>query len=610
MRPNKLSVLLIFGLPAVLICTTVSADTRSTAVFKSGRVIQGAGGKAAFSCDDEGLAFVFTETINGGAPPRELVLEEAGQESGEGTVQVEITRSCGQGEAIFDYAHSGNGATADDLSISPERFSISLPTEEGATESRTVGYQALEDNESEDEESFTLFGDQIVFFVEDTAGQASGRRDLLEIRIPANSENTVEPDDLPEEATDEEREAVEVLNDACLAAEPGSDLAATCDDIQETQGEAGDETRGEQARRIARAVDPREVTEATAATLETIGRVQHENLLSRLTALRNGSRGVEVSGLRLAMNGHSLGASWIQDYLDAEEEAGGGTRLLSEKWGVFLNGSISVGDQDFPQDSGYDFDVYDLTGGVDYRFDNGIILGGALGLTRLESDIDADGGTLDSDSVTLQGFGTWNLSESFYIDATAAYASGNIDQVRTIELGSAGALSDQTASGSTDSTQLSTSLTLNYRTSLANGWSLTNYGSLYFADSEVDELTEGGSGLALRFEKREFDSLLSSLGMRVSKAFNFGNSIMTTFADVSYKHESKDPVDVKTRFAAVDTRGPGVRIEDPDKDFGAVGAGASWVFRDGNQVFLKFNTLVMDDARSRSSIYLGARMEF
>ncbi len=272
MRLNNLFIFLVFALPAVLASTSVIAGVQSTAVFKSGNVIQGISGKAAFSCDDEGLAFVFTETVNGSAPPRELVLEEAGQESGEGTVEVEITRSCGDGEAIFEYAHAGNGATADDLSISPQNFSISLPTEEGATESRTVSYQALDDDESEDQESFTLFGDQIVFFVDNTAGQASGRRDLLHIRIPANSENAVETDDLPENATDEERDSVEVLNDACLAAEPGSDLAATCDEIQETQDETEDGPRGEQARRIARAVDPREVTEATAATLETIGR--------------------------------------------------------------------------------------------------------------------------------------------------------------------------------------------------------------------------------------------------------------------------------------------------------------------------------------------------
>lgn len=607
MRASWVAVLLVAGL---VMCDAALGSSRQVAVFTDGRAMPLSGDKAAFSCEDEDLAFVFTETVNGSAPPRVLTLVESEQEAGEGTVRVEITRTCGEGEAIFDYEHASAGATTDDLSISPEEFSITVPTTEGASVSRTVGYRALDDDESENEEAFTLLGTQIVFFVDNTAGQASSRRDLLEIRIPANSENVVEPEDLPDDTTEEERDAVDVLNGACLKAEPGTELAATCREIDRAQDDAPPEPRGEQARRIARAVDPREVTEATAAALETVGRVQHGNLVNRLTSLRNGSRGVDVSGLRLAMNGQSIGASWIQDYLDAEEEAGGGTRLLSEQWGVFLNGSISVGDQDFPQDSGYDFDVYDLTAGLDYRFNNGLILGGAIGLTRFESDIDADGGALDSDSVTLQGFGTFNLNENLYIDATAAYARGDVDQVRTIDLSGVGSLSQQSVSGSTDSTQVATSVSLNYQASLGNGWSLTNYGSLYFADNEVDVLTEGGSGLALNFEKREFDALLSTLGVRVSRVFNFQNGVMTAFGDVSYKHESKDAASINTQFAAINAPGPTVRIADPDKNFGSVGAGVSWVFRDGNQLFAKFNTLVLDDARTRSSIYVGARLEF
>lgn len=607
MRAGWVMLLLVAGLG---ISDSALALSRQVAVFTDGRAIPVSGDKAAFSCEDEGLAFVFTETVNGNAPPQTLTLEESEQESGEGNVRVEITRTCGEGEAIFDYEHVSAGATAEDLAISPEQFSISVPTTEGASASRAVSYQALDDDDSENEETFTLTGNQIVFFVDDTAGQSPSRRDLLEVRIPANSENVVEPGDLPAETSQGERNAVDRLNEACLEAEPGSDFAATCQAIDISQDTTPPGPRGEQARRIAMAVDPREVTEATAAALEALGRVQHENLLSRLVSLRNGSRGVEVSGLRLAMNGHSFGTSWIQDYLDAEEEAGGGSRLLSEKWGVFLNGSISIGDQDFTQNSGYDFDIYDLTGGMDYRFDNGLILGGAVGLTRFESDIDAEGGSLDSDSVTLQGFGTYNLTENFYVDATAAYARGDIDQVRTIDLSGIGALSEESVSGSTDSTQVATSVALNYQTTLGGGWSLTNYGSLYFADNEVDVLTEGGNGLALRFEKREFDALLSTLGVRVSRVFNFQNGVMTAFGDFAYKHESKDAANIDTQFAAVNTPGPTVRIADPDKNFGSVGAGVSWVFRDGNQLFVKFNTLILDDVRSRSSIYLGGRLEF
>lgn len=597
----------------ILVSGSVSAATRQLAVFADGRVTPVSAGKA-FSCDDEGLAFVFTETVNGAPPPQQLTLEEPEQETGSGNVRVEITQSCGQGEAVFDYAHDSATGSAADLDIAPEQFSISVSTTQGASASRSVSYRVIDDGDTEQRETFNLFGDQIVFFVGDTAGQATDRRDLLEIRIPANSENVVEPEDLPDDTTEGERETVDSLNEACRKAERGSELASTCDEIREAQDErdpdAPADPRGEQARRIAEAVNPGELMEATASALETIGRVQHENIVNRLASLRSGSRGVDVSGLQLAMNGHVMDMAWIQDYLEAESETGGGSRLLSEQWGIFVNGSISVGDEDFRQQSGYEFDIYDLTTGIDYRFNNGLILGGAVGLTKFESDIDADGGNLDSDSFIVQGFGTYNFTENFYLDGTAAYASGDVDQNRVIELSTVGSLSQQSVSGSTDSTQLSASLSLNYQTVFSNGWSLTNYGSFYFADTEVDELTEQGSSLALRYEKRQSDVLLSSLGLRVAKVFNFENGVMTAFADVAYKHESKDSVSVDTRFAAVDAAGPTVRLEDPDRNFGSAGFGGSWVFPSGNQLFLRFNTLVLDDFRNRSSVYLGARVEF
>ncbi|MDZ7687072.1 MAG: autotransporter domain-containing protein [Gammaproteobacteria bacterium] len=78
-------------------------------------------------------------------------------------------------------------------------------------------------------------------------------------------------------------------------------------------------------------------------------------------------------------------------------------------------------------------------------------------------------------------------------------------------------------------------------------------------------------------------ALLSSLGLRVSKVFNLKRGVMTGFADVAYKYESKDRLNVNTRFAAVDAPGPTVVIEDFDKDFGTAAIGATWIFPNGNQ---------------------------
>lgn len=607
-------------LTALIVCGALisdafaAANTRQMAVYADGRVQAVSGlGLESFSCEDEGLAFVFSETVNGEPPPQQLALGDSAQATAERTVRVEITQTCGEGEAAFQYAHeaAGAGSIPKDLDISPEQFSISVATSQGASATRKVMYQLTNGDEPRDEETVTLFGDRIVFFVEDTAGQATDRRDLLDIRIPANNPDTVDPADLPENTPEEERDVVDSLNEACRRAEPGSELDETCNEIRNSQNEQPDQDqRQQQARRIARQLDPSAVTEAAVASLETIGRVQHENILNRLISLREGSRGADVSDLRLAVNGQSFDSSWIQNYLVAEEEAGGGSRLLSEEWGVFFNGLVSLGDQDFQRGTGYEFDVYGLTGGVDYRFRNGLILGGSIGLSHFDSSIDNSGGALDSDSISVQGFGTYNLGENFYVDTTVAYMRSDIEQARKIDLSGVGSESEQTVRGSADASQFAASLALNYQTTLGNGWSMTNYGSFYFADTHVDQLTEKGSSLALVYDEREFDSLLSSLGLRVSKVFNLQRGVMTGFADVAFKYESKDRLNVNTAFAAVDAPGPTVVIEDADKDFGTLGIGATWIFLNGNQVFVKFDTLFDDSARTRTSFYIGGRIEF
>ncbi|MDZ7687073.1 MAG: hypothetical protein U5O39_20710 [Gammaproteobacteria bacterium] len=202
------------------------------------------------------------------------------------------------------------------------------------------------------------------FLWTDTAGRTTDRRDLLRIRIPANNPEAIDPDDLPSDTPPEERDVVDLLNEACRRAEAGSELAETCSEIRDSQNaELDPDERREQARRIARQLDPSAVTEATVASLVSIGRVQHENILNRMMSLREGSRGADVSDLRLAINGRSFDTSWIQNYVQAEQEAGGGSRLLSEQWGFFFNGLVSLGDQDFQRGTGYEFDIYGLTGG-------------------------------------------------------------------------------------------------------------------------------------------------------------------------------------------------------------------------------------------------------
>jgi len=598
------------GLVTLILSGTATAGTRLFAVYNDGR-LQPAVGKAGFSCDDSGLAFVFSETVDGGPPPEALTLEESSADTAHVTVRVQITQSCGDGDVTFSYGHDSDGGTfgpGGDLNASPQSFALSMATMPGATDMETVNYQAVDDAESEDAETFTLFGDQIVFFVGNTAGQASDRRDLASITIPANDEKTVDPNDLPDGSTDQQRNAIERLNNACAMAEPNSALADTCEKIHEYQNQQNPQERSRQARRIADALNPQVVVVTSLSALQT-GRIQHENIVDRLVALHQGAKGISLDNVNLSLGGLNIGTGWLNA---ASDDYDSSSRLLGEKWGLFLDGSVSLGNQDRRiTGPGFDFDAYSLTAGLDYRFDSGLILGGAVGFDNYSSDLDGSAGGLDSNSKTLQGFGTYNFTDRLYVDLTAAYTSGDLDQDRVIDLSGIGGLGSETARGSTNSDQTSASVALNYDTSFSPGWSATAYGSLYFADTTIDAFSEQGSALALSFEEQNFQSLLSSLGVRVTKVVNLSNGVLTPFADVAWQHESKnDSFEIKTRFVQVDAEGPTALVSEPDRDFGRAAVGASWVFPSGNQVFFRVNSLLLDANTNRYSVYVGGRFEF
>jgi len=606
-------------LAALALADSAAAANRVMAVYTDGRVVSlsaaqsGPGGVApldGFSCDDADLAFVFTETVNNQAPIVEISVDEASEQSAQATVSVVINQACGGGEATFDYRHESAGASIGsdgDVSVMPGQFSISVPVNQGGTAATTVTYAAVDDNQTEQAEALTLFGDQIIFFVDENFGQVSQRRDLARITVPANTDDAIDTDELGEDVTQQELDAIGVLNDVCRQAGDGNGLAATCGQIQ---GASGD-----QARQVAQAVDAQNAALAAASAIET-GRIQHDNLTNRLAAIRGGSSGISVSNLQLVMNDRSLQAGWVQALLQAEEQQQGqgydSTQLLGDKWGLFVDGSIALGDRDpRSREPGFDFDSYGLTAGIDYRFDNGSVLGAALGYSRFDASVDRDGGGLETDAVSLQVFGSIDFSDNFYVDATAGYSMSDVDQVRVIDLTGIGTLGREIARADTDIEQFSGSLAANHRALLGAGWSANTYASVYYADISIDAFAETGSTLALSFEDQDLNSLLTSVGLRVSKPVSLRSGVLTPFADLSYEHEFEyDPFAIDTRFVAAPVDGPGVFVAAPDRDFGTLAAGASWVFPSGNQLFVRADTYVFNGQTTRVSVQAGARFEF
>ncbi|MDJ0908232.1 MAG: autotransporter outer membrane beta-barrel domain-containing protein [Woeseiaceae bacterium] len=146
---------------------------------------------------------------------------------------------------------------------------------------------------------------------------------------------------------------------------------------------------------------------------------QLSNLASRLNALRFGATGFSVAGI--------FDPSGNADGLVAGLPRRGGGASADESgaayspWGGFLNGSIGSGDRtDTGREDAFDFDGSEITLGIDYRFDNNVVVGGLLGFKQQDIDFDeaanvirATDGGIDIDGTSLIVFGLYQGEKLF-----------------------------------------------------------------------------------------------------------------------------------------------------------------------------------------------------
>jgi uncharacterized protein YhjY with autotransporter beta-barrel domain len=607
----------------LLISLEAFASVRYGAVYKNGQMLysdsprQSTLGTGEGCASDSDLLFRFTER----AQPESLDLNvEQQNATGSIAIEITITTACLTGDLTFSYGHAelrGSIGSSADLDISPSRDrSVTVQAMTGAMASQSFSYTARNPARvDEDPFRFELIGERILFNLRDendvpvigTVARPPGDEVLARISIAARDQ-FVDPEDPGVTEDPALEDAAAALDRACREAEEGTELAALCRDIEGASGE--------ELTVIARAFDPNELAAVPNSANQTT-QIQTANVGSRLAALRGGAAGgTSFDGLTLSMNGTRINSSWLPVGFMSQNQNEGST-LLDKQWGFFVNGDISVGDRDDRgKEVGFDFDSWGITSGVDYRFNNGLVLGGAVGYSSYDADLNADGGELEADSWTTQVYGTYDLTRNLYLDATVSISQIDFEQTRVIDLtgtGSSGVLGRDVAFGSTEADQWSTSMSINYRHVFDNGWQATPYGQFRYADTEIDGFTEQGTSLfALRFPDQSFSSQLFSAGVRVSRSFSLARAVVTPFADFAYEYENDiDGYSLQTNLVvAPSIAGPAVEISDPDRSFGRLNLGTSWVFRNGSQVFFSYNLLLFERDTTSHTFYAGLRLEF
>lgn len=402
--------------------------------------------------------------------------------------------------------------------------------------------------------------------------------------------------------------AAPVVADIC--ANPVADLAPQCQALINAalSGNTSGVADG------LRALFPEEVI-AQSVSLNQAAATQFSNVDARLNEARGGSGGFSVSGLALGMGRQALPLSVFKSLLGEEDEpAIGESGELISRWGGFINGTLSRGEQDVGNGSRRvvsDFNSYGLTAGVDYRRSTRWIIGAALGYADFSSDL-ADGGGLSTKGFTLTGYTSWYPRDLLYVDARLSFARMDLELDRRINFSSGNFTLDRLARGSTESDQLTFAASSGYHISRGM-WSFTPNAAVRYVNSQVDGFTETGAGANnATFSDQDIDSLQFSFGLQVTRVISLSNGVLTPQFDISYGRETRgDDLVIEARLAgAAADQVFRVEAEDPDQSFGNVGLGLVYIAANGKQFYMSYRELLGVEGLERGSLTLGGRFEF
>lgn len=597
-------------------------STRQGIVYQSGQVSHISPGQArpssngSLDCNAPNRPlFRFEETLD-----TELIeLDVRGNAQGSVLISVSVLESCFDGTLVFNYRHEairGSLGAQGDLLAEPVEPSLQLVATPGAQATTAVMYSAQAPAAFGATLQYRLLATGINFSLQSPdTGNLIGTANrnnlpLVEIRI-AGRDSVVEIGDLPLPLDERSADSGRALNRICRAPSPPDFCEVIARAIDEAES---DEQRSELSRRVTMAFDAHQVTSIPAISSES-AQVQADNVSQRIQTLRNSgpTPTMSLDGLSLSYQGFRLDMNMLPQSLvkriNGENDS---SQLLGQPWGFFVNGNISIGDRSRRgRETGYDFDSWGVTSGFDYRFRGGHVAGVAVGYSQYTADLDEDGGGMDSDSWTVQAYGSWLFNDQLYADFTLGYTLSDFELERVVDLTGIGPYGRRIARGSTDGKQFDTSIALNYRIATSGALSFTPYAQFNYARTRIDGFTESGTIFDYRYPSQNFDSYLFSGGVRLARPVSLDRGILVPFADLSMEYEAGlDAYTMQPVLAGSDFEGPLVLVSDPDRYFGRANLGVSFVSLTGTQFFASYSALLFDSSTTRHSLYLGIRLEF
>ena len=424
--------------------------------------------------------------------------------------------------------------------------------------------------------------------------------------LPVSAEEDIGP--LPDATViingPEPEPAAEVLGEIPGLTQPQRNVAQGLDELCNTTQSSILQSRcaalrslgNDEARRALQEIVPSQLPSEGTHTL-FLADAQVSMIANRLQSLRHSSFGKEVDQFLVSFNDYGLTVS------------GGGAgagESLAGRVGLFLTGLINTGDKDTTdRELGFDFDSQGITAGVDYRFTDTTIVGGALGYTTVDAEFHSAGGDQDIEALTLSAYGTHYATDVMYVDWIASYSDNDYETTRNLS-----AFNTETQG---DSSGNYWALSLSAGAELSRGAMVFSpYARLEYMDAEIDSYTEeGGAGFAINYDDQSLESFTSALGARIARAVSTSWAVLSPSAYVEWVHEFQDDARlIHWRLAEDPSVGFTVETDDPDRDFFKFGLAAAATFAHGRSAYLSYESYLDMDDVSYHQLDIGLRVAF
>lgn len=317
------------------------------------------------------------------------------------------------------------------------------------------------------------------------------------------------------------------------------------------------------------AIAPDETT-ALAFVAPRIASGQLDNLAQRLAALRGGADGSGVSsdGLTLLSNGMPLSLGMLPALLRADGEGLADneeqrTLLGGTRFGLWINGTLGGGERDRrTANSGFESDTWDLTSGLDYRFNDRLFAGIGLGYSRFTADFDRDQGSLDANARSVHGYAGYALPNGLSFDGSLSVMRSNYSERRVIELYALDvpgtgfdSLGRDIAEGDTTVRQRGGSVGVTY-TIMHNAWTIAPQLQVSALRTDYAAFSETGpSPFNLGYRERHGKSRSVSAGAYVDRAYATAIGAFRPYGRAFYYADSGPSKDLLADFVLANDDG-------------------------------------------------------